>query len=485
MNDREVAFFKSVAGDRDLPKGRVRELWIIAGRRSGKDSVASLIVAHAAALFDGGGKLRPGEMALCVGLGCGRDQARIVKNYTQGYFKDIPPLAAMITRETKNGIELSNSVEIAVGTNNFRAVRGRPILCAVLDEVAFYQDDDAANPDTEVYAALLPGMATLDGMLIGISSPYAKSGLLYTKYRDHFGKSDNEVLVIKAPTRALNPTIDQGIIDRAMRDDPDAAAAEWMAEFRNDISGLISHEAIMATVIKGRLELLPVASNNYHCFVDAASGTAGGDSFSMAIAHVDELTNKIALDLCREFRPPFLVDNCIAEVVETCRSYGVARVVGDKFSGDFLRQQFLVHELRYEASPRTKSEIYLSALPLINSNRIELLDDERTTKQALALERTVARGTGRETVDHPPGGHDDKFNAAAGAIVLAFDQASRGPITAASIPGTSGPGGTGKTFEAYLAEAKAASNPNASHLDDLHNKLRAKVLGADWKAKLR
>ena len=56
-------------------------------------------------------------------------------------------------------IELSNDVSIEVHANSFRAVRGRSILCAVLDEVAFFRDKNFASPDIEVDAALSPGLA--------------------------------------------------------------------------------------------------------------------------------------------------------------------------------------------------------------------------------------------------------------------------------------------------------------------------------------
>jgi hypothetical protein len=46
LSDSELTFFRSVA-ERDPPTRRVRELWIIAGRRAGKDSIASAIAAHA------------------------------------------------------------------------------------------------------------------------------------------------------------------------------------------------------------------------------------------------------------------------------------------------------------------------------------------------------------------------------------------------------------------------------------------------------
>lgn len=38
LTEEETAFFRSIA-DRDPPKRRVRELWLIIGRRGGKDRV--------------------------------------------------------------------------------------------------------------------------------------------------------------------------------------------------------------------------------------------------------------------------------------------------------------------------------------------------------------------------------------------------------------------------------------------------------------
>ena len=51
MSEEERALFRTLA-DREPPSKQVRELWVIAGRRAGKDSIASLIAAHCAALFD-------------------------------------------------------------------------------------------------------------------------------------------------------------------------------------------------------------------------------------------------------------------------------------------------------------------------------------------------------------------------------------------------------------------------------------------------
>lgn len=55
---------------------------------------------------------------------------------------------------------------------------------------------------------------------------------------------------------------------------------------------------------------------------------------------------------------------------------------------------------------------------MINSGRVELLDDARLFQQLCGLERTVARA-GRETVCKGAGNHDDLANSAAGSLCLA------------------------------------------------------------------
>ena len=174
--------FRAIA-ERDPPKRRVRELWVVAGRRAGKDSIASAIAA-AAAINDCRALLRPGERATVMCLACDRAQARIVNRYVRGYFAQVPLLTPLVERETDDGLELNNGVEIVVATNSFRAVRGRTIICAIFDEVAFWRDEASAAPDFETYAAVTPGTATLaNAMLIGISTPYRRAGLMFDRWR--------------------------------------------------------------------------------------------------------------------------------------------------------------------------------------------------------------------------------------------------------------------------------------------------------------
>jgi hypothetical protein len=54
----------------------------------------------------------------------------------------------------------------------------------------------------------------------------------------------------------------------------------------------------------------------------------------------------------------------------------------------------------------------------LNSGRVELLDLPRLADQLTGLERRTAR-SGKDSIDHAPGTHDDIANAVAGSLLLA------------------------------------------------------------------
>jgi hypothetical protein len=87
MTPQELVTFGELAGGRKPPTKRVKELWIVAGRRSGKDSVASAVTAWISGIEQPHiGRLRPGERASVLCIATDREQARIVKSYSESYF---------------------------------------------------------------------------------------------------------------------------------------------------------------------------------------------------------------------------------------------------------------------------------------------------------------------------------------------------------------------------------------------------------------
>ena len=257
----------------------MREVWLVVGRRGGKDSFASALAAYHAAGIDYGGILRPGEKVSVQCLAADRRQARIILNYTRGYFVRKPLLSAMVENDTTEGFDLSNECEIRVFTNNVASVRGVACALVILDECAFYQDADSSSANAaEVYNSAIPSLATADGMLIGISTPYRKSGLLYDKYSKHFGKNDPDVLVIQAPSLALNPTLNRSFIEEQLELDPEANSSEWNAVFRSDIGSLVDPAIARELTMRGRYELPPMEGVTYTAFTDPSGGSA--DSFT-------------------------------------------------------------------------------------------------------------------------------------------------------------------------------------------------------------
>ena len=176
----------------------------------------------------------------------------------------------------------------------------------------------------------MPRLATLPGsMLVAISSPYRKAGLLYDKWKQHFGKDSADVLVIQATSRQLNPTLDAALVDAALEDDPQAARSEWLGEWRNDLASFIDIEMIASCTDAHVTVRPPRMGVRYVAFCDASSG-AGQDSFALGIAHKDR--NEIVLDLVHEIRPPFSPSAAIAEVCGILKGYNITSVTGDKYA---------------------------------------------------------------------------------------------------------------------------------------------------------
>ena len=66
---------------------------------------------------------------------------------------------------------------------------------------------------------------------------------------------------------------------------------------------------------------------------------------------------------------------------------GIGLVHGDRYAGEWPREQFLKRKVEYKPSERVKSDIYRDALPLLNSGRVQLLDNKRLIAQLHGLER--------------------------------------------------------------------------------------------------
>jgi hypothetical protein len=236
MPAAQLDVFRRCTGRQDTPTRPASEAWVVCGRRSGKSRIAAAVATYTAALAPTT-TLAPGEWGTVLVCAVDKAQARVVFDYCKALFA-LPALRPLVEGETAESIELRHRVRLEVRASNFRGVRGVTLLAAVLDEVAFLREEGSALPDVELYRALKPALATTGGLILGISSPWAQRGLLWQKYRRHFGQ-DGDVLVWQADSRTMNPTLAASLVDEATEDDPEAAAAEWQGQFRSDLESYV------------------------------------------------------------------------------------------------------------------------------------------------------------------------------------------------------------------------------------------------------
>ena len=309
-------------------RSQCRKPMYICGRGAGKDSAATLIATVIAITFDPKhSRLRPGEKAVVMLLAVDRAQAGVAFGYIRGYFEQIPALAKMVRRIGEESIELNNAVVIDVHSNSYRSVRGRTIICAIFDEVAFWRSEDSASPDFEVAGAVAPGLARIPGSpLILISSAHRRSGLLYQKWKEHFGKNDGDVLVVLGGTRIFNPLFSEQTIARQLASDPQLYGAEYLCQWRDDLSTFM-RDLLEASVDIGVLARPPLADTKYFAFADPSGGLH--DSFALAIAHLDR-DSCVVLDVLSERRAPFNPSEVVADLAALLKTYRCSHVVGDR-----------------------------------------------------------------------------------------------------------------------------------------------------------
>ncbi len=394
----------------------IREFYGIVGRGAGK----SRFVALLACFFASRSYRRVSGEYIYVGIFApDKKQSGVTFRYVVGMLKSVPVLAALIVNETRDSIELSNGVIIEVITASTSAPRGRAYAAAIVEEAAFLDDEQSANPDVELLRALRPALARVPGSLLAIvGSAYAQRGVLFEGWKKYHDQIDGDVLVVKAATLDLNPTFDRRAIEKALADDPAGASAEYLSQFRSDVTDFITADTITACVVPGRREMAWTSGINYVAFVDP-SGGSGSDSFTLAIGHrAMRGTQPIAvIDAKRETRPPLSPEATVADYAAVLKTYHIQSVVGDRYAGEWPREAFRRHGIEYQIAEKAKSDLYRDALALLNSGHVELLDDARLIQQLSTLERRTARG-GRDSIDHAPGAHDDIANVVCGVAVL-------------------------------------------------------------------
>src|SRR5262249_58869041 len=107
-----------------------------------------------------------------------------------------------------------------------------------------------------------------------------------------------------------------------------------------DVETFISREVVEAAVVAGRSELPRVEGVLYTGGTDPSGGS--NDSFTLSINHIETDASGVrraVLDLVREVRPPFSPDAVVAEFAALLKSYGISKVIGDRYGGEWAGER--------------------------------------------------------------------------------------------------------------------------------------------------
>jgi hypothetical protein len=420
-NKGEQAMCAKHTGRETLPEKPFSEVWVAAGRKSGKSRLAALVGVYMACYRDYTPYLAPGEEAVVMIIAQNRERAQQIYGYAEGFLQASPHLEHLVVSRKQELIRFANRTAIQVVTCNFRAARGITACAVLADEIAFWLDPEgSSNPAEEVLRALRPSLLTIpNSLLLCISSPFSDEGVLWEAVEKYWGNEESDVLVWRASTPEMNLTISQAKVDAAFARDPLAARREYYGEFLSSRDDYVSDTALRK--IFGEYQWMEYDwRQRYYCYVDMAGG-AGSDSAALCIGHRDRDTDTVFVDYLYEWRPPFDPQKVVREIRNACMMYSIRTVHGDSFAGGTMPSIFADHQLIYNSKVPTTSQNYERLIPLIMSETVLWPDNDDLRRQVRSLVVWRSRG-GRTTIGHPVGRHDDLIAAVAGLCVLLESQ---------------------------------------------------------------
>jgi len=437
LSATQLDLFRTCTGRQNAPSAGFGEVTVIAGARAGKDSRISAPIMCYEALFGGHEvHLAKGERAMVPLIAQDLRATKIAFSYIRDYLTQSPLLASQIADVQTFELTLANGVHVACFPSTLRSVRGWSIPVAGLSEVAFFRLEGQANADVEIQASIRRGMIGFpQTRLVKISTPYMKSGVLHDDFIRGFGQDNPDLLVWRASTVLMNPTIKAERLERERRLDPSRFAREFEAEFAEDTGAFLPYAWVEDAVCPHRYELPPQNGVQYHAAVDPSGG--GPDAFAMAICHSEgsgtgaRLVVDVVKGWSRQGSHAIDLSGVVAEIAHVLKRYRVTRVTGDRYAGQWVPQAFSSVGVTYREAPIDKSAAFGELEPLFAEGRIDLLDHPQLVKELKCLERRFRTG-GRVLIDHPHGGHDDHAAALALAAV-ACRQAKTSPLTVRDI----------------------------------------------------
>jgi len=451
----------------EIPANGFQELIWVAGRRSGKSNVSAAIGSYE--LYKLVKRGNPSQfygfptdsniditivaptddqagisfdMLMSKVLSCSYLQNRCV-NQTMTYFN------VQTDSDKANAARKRHaSLSVLTGGCSSNSLRGRNNIIIILDEMAFFIDNNGRFSGAEIYKALKPSTASFrgDGKVIGISSPYAKYGSFYDRYVESFNEKET-TLMFQMYSALVNPELDSAFLRAERRRNRASFNCEYGGKFSDNVTAWVDDEERFQACIKTDKKSAEagILGNDYFMGIDLG---LKNDGTALAISHRDPRSKIVYVDYfdvwfsgssdvweiensmyheCNRFVGYEIIP--IGEIVkiiqDLCKWFPIKSGWFDQYNGYALHEQLHALGLKQfhmeQVTDKINSEIYQIAKTLYGEGMIEFPDEKLLIDEILQLEAEKrSRNQVKVRAPNKRGAHDDTSDAVVRSIFEAY-----------------------------------------------------------------
>lgn len=458
----------------EVPSKPIKELVVVAGRRSGKSLIAACIIGYELyklAKYEDPAKHygKPTQASIKIlNVAPTDEQASLVFDAASTAIAHCPTLKNRLANKTQEYFALWTNEDLKQGKNkaslsfltggcSSNGLRGHDAILICLDEMAFFLNNGGKMSGDEVYGALKPSILQFkgDGKTICISSPHAKYGKFYDLYNDGMQEKESTTLVFQMYTAMVNPdniTSDDLKLER--RRNRNKFLAEYGAEFSDSVSAWVddSDEFMLCVDPTFKKPHRGEYDTKYYAGLDIGMKN---DGTALSIVHEEDgeivldyanvwfsgssdvwnVDNSIYKD-CTQFKHKKILsmEDIVAEIKEINRWFPIKEGILDQHQGysiiEFLEREKLTMFTQIHFNDTKNSEVYAIAKRLYADQLLKLWNHPVLVPELLSLEQE-RKGAGvndqkesfvKLEVRAPQrkGAHDDISESFVRAVYLAY-----------------------------------------------------------------
>ncbi|HEY1958610.1 MAG TPA: hypothetical protein VGH28_23490 [Polyangiaceae bacterium] len=426
--DADLELARAMFGElEEIPSSMRAVVVAVCGARGGKSYVLCALRLLYLALTVPIDAMAPGEQACGLIVAPDLRLARQTIRYALGAARSCVAIARRIRSITSDSFALARedgrivTIECLPATRGGAALRGRTLVGAVLDEAAFFRDEDYSVNDAEVFRAIAPRVVP-EGQIVIASTPWAEGvGLLHTMFAENHGHP-RTAIAAHAPTTLLrSDERTRAMVERERDRDPDNAAREFDAEFMASGAGLFFD----ARAIDASAAAPDPHPNEAGILAVGADFGFKSDSSALAVVRlgVSGIVRIVELVELRPRKGSPLVPSVVAKTfAEVMARHGATDVLSDSFAYEAMREHMQAAGARLIAAASgltAKIESYTRAKTMLNEGRVRLPSDNRrliAQLKAVTSKPTSGGGLSISSPRRASGGHGDLVSA----LVLAM-----------------------------------------------------------------